>query len=101
MICQRQFESSTSALLYLHNNEATTIYSAEPQLAASEVEGVVTYLKQEPVYRSGASQWLPACSWVKPGLELHVENKLLGVWLPLCQYATMGVALDESASHPG
>lgn len=70
-----------SALLRFHNNVATTIYSTEPELATSEVEQLVTHLKHEPIYRAGAYQGLPPLSWVKVGLALQVEDKLLGMWL--------------------
>ena len=70
-----------SALLRFHSHEATTIYSTEPELTTPEVEQLVTYLKRAPIYHAGASQGLLASSWVKLGLALQVEDKLLGVWL--------------------
>jgi signal transduction histidine kinase len=70
-----------SALLRITNNEATTIYSTGEELTEAQLRDLVAYFKQHAIYRLRGMKEFPTPSWVKLGLALQVEGKLIGLWL--------------------
>ena len=70
-----------SALLRVRNQEATPIYSTGKALLPQDLHRLLDQLQQQPVYRQPPMALLPDAEWVRLGLMLQVEGKLIGVWL--------------------
>jgi signal transduction histidine kinase len=82
-----------SALFHIHNNQPTPIYTADTEgavLPPSVLADLVAHLKQNAVYRaptrqadsgSAIGEGTPAPTWVRLGLALRVEGRLIGLWL--------------------
>lgn len=70
-----------SALLRIRNNEATLVYATGEPPSAAIIAYLTDQLKEEPIYRVTNLDDLPEPTWVRLGLPLKVENKLIGMWL--------------------
>lgn len=70
-----------SALLRVQNHEATTLYNTGEELSPATVSQLLVHLRDQPVYRVLGQDASPATDWVRLGLALQVEGKLIGVWL--------------------
>lgn len=70
-----------SALLHIHDQDARVLYSTGVPLPKELVASFVAQLQVQPIYRVPRLDESQPSTWVRLGLALQVEGKLIGIWL--------------------
>jgi signal transduction histidine kinase len=93
-----------SALFWVRHGQLSPLYPVGADDLPAGLVAQMTSLQPQEVYRIPAAPGQPRASWVRLGLPLHFEGRLIGVWLlgehdPDDHYAQGEIALLQTLAR--